>query len=277
MLAHADDYIPPELIRISTPLYRASAAEFEPKLGTYEYTVGWESIPAASCAVRISRDGDNLIIDAAARTYSAVDLLYKLRYEAIGTISASTFLPVNLTINHRENSRTKTIDMAFAPEGGEITAVRAKGADDPNKKIVSFTPHNRVLDPIGAGFLARSLSWTVGETKEFDVFNGKSRYYLALKAVERTTIEHLGRQWKVIVISPFVRNLTTTRPVSKLREAKIYITDDRDRDVLKITSSVFIGSVNTQLASFTPEVLQRTPLVTAAHAANDDSVRAQMR
>ncbi len=276
MLAHADDYISPELIRISTPRYQALPSEFEPKLGTYEYTVGWESIPAASCSVRISREGEELVVEAAARTYSAVDLLYKLRYDAVGRISAATFSPISLDIDHRENSRIKNINMSFTPNAGGVTSIRSKGPDDPDKKVLQFTPHNRILDPVAAGFLARSLRWNVGETKEFDVFNGKSRYYLSLKAIERTTIEHLGKSHHVIVISPYVRNLTTTRPIAKLREARIYVTDDSARDVLKITSSVFIGSVNTQLVSFTPDIQSNFP-ITVAQAANDDSVRAQLR
>jgi hypothetical protein len=81
---------------------------------------------------------------------------------------------------------------------------------------------------------------------------------------------------KVIVITPRVRNLSTTKPRSKLREAFIYITDDDQHEVLKIVSSVFIGSVTTELESFVPASANRSPLV-IAQAANSDEARAQMR
>jgi hypothetical protein len=273
---HADDYISPDLVKVTTPLYRPNKQLFHPKLGVYEYSVGWEGINAASCAVTISKKDETYVVDAAARTYSGVDLLYKLRYEAIATIAVEDFSSISLSIDHRENSRKKSIEMSFQPDRGPITATRGKGADDPEKKIVSFTPNNMTLDPIGAAFLARSLEWNIGDTKHFDVFNGKSRYFISLSAIRRETIEYKGEKRPVIVISPQVRNLTTTKPRAKLREAFIYVSDDQDRDVLRIVSSVFIGSVITELESFTPQTKLSNPLE-LVHANSDTDARAQMR
>jgi len=251
-MASADDYIAPDLVKVTTPLYKASLDYFQPRFGTYQYTVGWEGIPAASCSLSFKDDGNNFIVETAARTYSAVDLLYKLRYDATGIFSKNDLTSIKLTINHRENSRHKHVDIDFLPDGGRVSAIRSKGADDPHKIAVSFIPHNFTLDPIAAAFIARALPWELKETKVFDVFNGKSRYYIELTAVRRETIRHNGEERKVIVITPQVRNLTTTKPISKLREAFIYVTDDPYREVLKIVSSVFIGSVTTSLESFTP-------------------------
>jgi hypothetical protein len=273
---HADDYISPDLVKVTTPLYRRNKQLFHPKLGVYEYSVGWEGINAASCAVTVSKKDGTYIVDAAARTYTGVDLLYKLRYEAIGTISAEDFSSISLSIDHRENSRKKNIEMSFQPGQGQITATRGKGADDPDKKTVSFSPNNLTLDPIGAAFLARSLEWNIGDTKHFDVFNGKSRYFISLSAIRRETITYKGEKRPVIVISPQVRNLTTTKPRAKLREAFIYVSDDQDRDVLRIVSSVFIGSVITELDSFTPRTKLANPLE-LVQANSDTDARAQMR
>jgi hypothetical protein len=272
----ADDYISPDLVKVTTPFYKPGSLGFRPQLGVYEYSVGWEGITAASCAVTISRRGDTYVIDAAARTYSGVDLLYKLRYDAIGVISAKDFTSISLSIDHRENSRQKTIEMSFEPEQGTVSAVRGKGVIDPDKKHLSFEPNNMTLDPVGAAFLARSLDWTIGETKHFDVFNGKSRYFISLTAVERTTIEYKGEPRKVIAITPQVRNLTTTKPKSKLRQAFIYVSDDNEREVLKIVSSVFIGSVTVELESFSPLPEKEAPLVMVKANADEATSRAQM-
>lgn len=252
MVAKADDYISPELVKVTTPTYKASFDYFRPRFGTYEYTVSWEGIPAASCSLTFKQKNGHYIVETAARTYSGVDLLYKLRYSATGTLSKDDLTSVNLVIDHRENSRHKNVTIDFLPEAGRISAVRSKGEDDPHKISLSFVPHNSTLDPMGAAFIARALPWQTGETKTFDVFNGKSRYYIELTAVRRETIRHNGEEKRVIVITPQVRNLTTTKPISKLREAFIYVTDDPHREVLKIVSSVFIGSVTTSLDSFTP-------------------------
>ncbi len=270
MLAQADDYISPELIKVTTPLFRHRSTGFAPPRGTYEYSVSWQGIPAASCAVTVGEAEGNYVVDASARTYSGIDLLYKLRYRVTGTLTASNFSPIKLAIDHRENSRHKTINVAFDRESGEISAERLFGPNQSEKKNLAFTPHNLTLDPVTAVFLARGLDWEVGDSKHFDVFNGKSRYYITLSAVERTSIEYKGEQRRVLVITPRVRNLTTTKPVAKLREAFIYVTDDEHRDVLRIVSSVFIGSVTTELESFTPSEQRDTPLRMAS--ANQDTL-----
>jgi hypothetical protein len=77
-------------------------------------------------------------------------------------------------------------------------------------------------------------------------------------------------------MSPRVRNLTTTKAVEKLREAFIYVTADKFREVLKIESSVFIGSVLTELDSFVPATQPHSG-VQLASSANDDEVRASAR
>lgn len=276
MTARADDYIAPHLVKVSTPLYKAQTNKFKPRLGTYEYTVSWQGIPAASCTLTVDERNGKYLIEAAARTYSGVDLLYRLRYVATGTLDASTMQSESLVINHDENSRHKNIEMHFEDSGDKITAVRSKGPEDPDKKHVSFEPNNMTLDPIGAAFLARTLPWEVGQSRDLDVFNGKSRYFITLTAVEKTSIMYQGEMRKVIVITPRVRNLSTTKPRSKLREAFIYVTDDDQHEVLKIVSSVFIGSVTTELDSFIPAGEETSPLV-IAQASNSDEVRAQMR
>lgn len=272
----ADDYISPELVKITTPRYHPDNPAFRARLGTYVYSVGWEGINAASATVTISKQGETYIVDTSARTYTGVDLLYKLRYEAIGRISAKDLTSIDLSIDHRENSRHKEIKIKFSPALDAIYATRGKSANDPEQKVLSFSPDNFTLDPIAATFLARSLDWKIGDTKHFDVFNGKSRYFISLTAAERKTIRYHGESRPVIVITPQVRNVTTTKPRSKLRQAFIYVSDDEYREVLRIESSVFIGRVITELESFTPAET-REPPIQLVKQDDAEQARAQMR
>lgn len=277
MTATADDYIAPDLVKVTTPLYRPANAKYKPRPGVYEYTVGWEGITAASCSLTIREENGRFLIDAAARTYSGVDLLYKLRYEARGVIDADNLSSISLSIDHKENSRHKTIEMLFAPDSGKIQADRQTGDIAASQKHVEFTPRNPTLDPIAAAFLARSLDWKVGDARNFDVFNGKSRYFITLTAVDHKVIRFQGEERAVFVISPRVRNLTTTKPRSKLREAFIYVTDDDERDILRIESSVFIGSVSVDLESYSALPSAKEPPIIMVNAANSDAARAQIR
>lgn len=248
--AFAEDYISPELIRVSTPLYKVSTNSFKPLLGRYTYSVGWEGIDAASATVDVDSIDGQLHVTASARTFSGIDLFYKLRYTADAILDPMQFSPVSLHIDHQENSKKRLIDIRYNSDGS-VKAVRAQqnGSLD---KVLAFTPQNSMLEPISAAFMARGVDWHVGATRSFDVFNGKSRYLITLTATDRKTIEHSGRERDVFVISPKVRTLTTTKANEKLREASIYLSADEARDVLRIESSVFIGSVTTELVSFNP-------------------------
>lgn len=256
MPSSADDYISPDLIRVSTPIYHSSAGNFEPALGTYEYSVGWEGIPAASATVTIDEENGHYKVTAAARTLSAIDIFYKLRYTAVSSIDGLNLAPNKLHIIHDENSKHKEIVIDY-DKNGFVHASRTQqnGADD---KRLDFLPHNMMLEPISAAFLARAVDWKVGDTKVFDVFNGKSRYLISLNALDKKFITHQGQNREVFVISPRVRTLTTTKANEKLREAKIYLTTDKTRDILKIESSVFIGTVDTELESFIPSEKRET-------------------
>ena len=258
-----DETIPVDQVHVSTPMYKPSG-QFEPPLGTYEYGVSWEGIPAASASLTVTKEGNRYRIISSAKTASAIDLVYKLRYHAEGLIDARELRPIRTVIDHQENSRFKNTQMVFR-SNGEIETVRSnlgKGST-----VLKFTSDNFTLDPFSAAFLARSVDWKIGESYEFDTFNGKVRYLVTLTAVGKSTMQFGEEQREVWVISPKVVNLTNPRSKKKLREARIFLSADERREVLEVTSSVFIGSVTTKLENFTP----LSPGAAMHLAANDAS------
>jgi hypothetical protein len=266
--------IPPEQVQVSTPSYKPQFSEFDPPLGTYTYEVSWGGIPAAEAVVEVSQEGDSYRITASAKTFSAIDLFYTLRYRAVGEISAVDLRPEFTKITQLENSKVRSLDMRFH-QNGDIEATRTSQRQGRDKKTdsVRFNPNNGTLDPFSASFLARSLEWKLGETKEFDTFNGQTRYLISLTAEDKRTIEVGGVEREVWVIVPTVKNLSSNRAHEKLRRAEIFVTADKAREIVQISSSVFVGTVNTTLESFEPAppqseqvrlALQRTRELTLA-------------
>jgi len=249
-VATAQDSIEPEFVTVSTPYYRPDLVNFEPPLGTYSYGVSWQGIPAASAEVTIDQAGANYLVSASAKTASAIDLFYTLRYRADGEFSAIDMQPHKVTIRNQEGSKVRSVDMSFLGDG-EVFTVRSQNNQKP-AKIVRFNPNNNMLDPFSATVLARSLDWSVGKSFDFDIFNGKSRYLITMTAIDEAQVEVNGKKHDCWVVSPTVKNLTNTKANNKLREAKMYVTKDRSRDVLKIVSEVFIGAVTIELESFKP-------------------------
>ena len=245
----ADGYIPPDKVKVTTPVYRPAMSEFSPALGTYVYEVAWQGIPAATLTVNVEQEGLRYHIDTEAKTNKAIDVFYKLRYYGEAKISAIDLMPYETYIDSRENKKVKTARISFL-ENGEILSVRTRnGKQEP---LLKFDPNNFTLDPFSAAFLARSLNWKKGETKKFDTFNGKTRYLISLTAEDKVNMKINDQKKDVWVISPKVKKLTETNPKKKLREAKIYVTADSAREILLIASEVFVGTVTTTLKSFTP-------------------------
>lgn len=250
------------VVQVSTPVYHPNFSQFQPSFGTYDYTVSWQGIPAAEASISVEQEGLFYRIIASAKTYSGIDLLYKLRYRAEGLISALDLSPVKTIIDQRENSTFKNTQITFQPNG-EIISVRSKNGKDAT--VERLNTDNFTLDPFAAAFLARSLDWNIGDTKEFDTYNGKTRYIISLTAQDRKTLSVNGEKRDVWEIVPRVRMAGSTENHKKLRQAKIYVTADSRREVLQIVSSVFIGSVKTTLDSFTPST--RSPVTQVAQNA----------
>ena len=204
----ADKNIKAQDIKIYTPTYQPVFEEFDPPLGTYTYKVAWQGIPAATVTVVVDKNGDRYNIVTKAKTYSGIDLFYRLRYTAEGTISALDLTPIETVIDHRENSRHKVTKISFEKDGG-IKAVRYRKGTDDSKEELEFNPNNFTLDPISAAFLARGVDWKVGESKKFDTFNGKSRYLITLTASEKVIMKINGEEREAWQIVPKVENLTS--------------------------------------------------------------------
>jgi hypothetical protein len=249
-LAYAEE-LSAEEVRLSTPAYQPNLDNFNPPLGTYYYGVSWQGIPAASATTTISREGDFYRIVATARTAKAIDLLFKLRYSSEGILSTKSFTPFRTIIEHRENSRYRSIQVNFL-KNGEILTKRKSNND---YQEIRFNPENFTLDPFAAAMLARGLDWKTGQTRIFDTYNGKSRYLISLTCHEKTTIDFNGQKHEVWVVIPQADKVTDRKANSKLSKARIFVTSDERREILRIQSNVFIGSVKTELEKFVPLVI----------------------
>jgi hypothetical protein len=253
----------PRYVELSTPQYRAYEAEFAPQMGVYTYEVSWNGIPAAEAILTVGSEDLRYRITASARTYSPINLIYDLKYRADGLIDALDMSSQHHSVRQKENSRERSIDISFR-DGGEIESIRAqKGKPD---QVTRLETNNLTLDPFGAAFLARGLNWEIGETKYFDTFNGKVRYLISLTAEGRETLKVNGETKNCLVISPRVQKVNTSEPQHKLREAKIYVTDDSKREVVKIVSEVFVGAVTTKLLRFEPSATPETIRLAQARA-----------
>jgi len=250
---------PPGQVCISTPTY-VPPSSFKPLLGRYSYSVSWNGIPAGSIELELNRKDDDYEIHAKARTAKGIDLVYKLRYESQTVLAADTLKPKHSLAVVQTNSKEKTTELEFLPDG-KISSKRKNHQG--RVKTLKFNSDNFTLDPFSAAFLALSQEWKVGENRRFDLFSGKSRHLIELSAVEKTELKVNGAKRPAIVIIPtLIKKLNVTKETKKkkLRQAKIYISADQRREILKISSDLLFGSVNTEMVGFTPTTDKPAPI-----------------
>ena len=245
--------IAPAQVQISTPVY-TPGENFKPVSGLYSYTVSWNGIPAGSVELELNLNGSVYEIRASARSAKVIDLLYKVRYDSETLLAADTLRPKYSISVSKANSRKKITEMVFLPDG-EIHSVRKDHRG--RVKTLDFESTNFTLEPYSAGFLALSQDWKVGDVRQFDLFSGKSRYLIEFTAVEQTELKVNDKMRPAIVLTPMIKNLTDSadddKQKKKLRQAQIYISMDHPREILKITSDLLFGSVDTEMVAFAPK------------------------
>jgi hypothetical protein len=242
------DRIPMDQVKISTPVYTPDLSGFAPEMGTYTYRVSWMGIPAGTAEMKLARNGSDYEIRVKAYTARLIDIFYKLRYSTEAVISAETLLPKHSVSYSRENNRRKESKTTFLPNG----LVRSISKDNRGRvESIAFEPDNFTLDPYSAAFMALAMNWKVGDTRQFDTFTGTNRYLIKLTATDRAIIRVGNKSREAIVIVPEVQKLTDTDS-KKLTRAEIYVSADSDRKILRISSDLLIGSVNTDMVDFEP-------------------------
>ncbi len=223
--------------------------------------MNWQGIPVGSASITVhegpvalgdqAQPRDCFVVTAKAKTGKVISIFYTLKHLSESTFLADSLAPISFYSAQTENSKTKSREVAFSPDGLIHSALWKQGKDTPEEEI-DFKSENRTFDPISAAFLARSLPVGDDTVYTFDVFNGKHRFLITLSVVGREKIEVAGEQRESFKVVPTVKKLTDTEGEQRLRAATLWISADDKREVLKLKSEVLVGSVNAELERFIP-------------------------
>jgi hypothetical protein len=247
------DYIDPASIRVQTQKYVPETTDF--RRGVYEYEVSWKGIPVADASIDIQdKENDSssaYFVQAHAKTNKFIAIFYKLRHTSDSLFYTENLQPIKFSSRQSENSRSKSSQIVFG-EDGKITSVIEKNGKVEEER--SFVSENLTLDPISAAFLARSIPIKVGSKAAFDIYNAKNRYLISFEvtAIEDIFLPGHSEKRKAFKVIPSLTKLTDTEGEKRFRKAEIWIAADDTRDVLKVESEVFVGSVSAYLKSFKP-------------------------
>jgi hypothetical protein len=246
---HIEDTSP----SISTPKYSASIDSFHPPLGTYRFSVKWKMVNAGKASIKVSRDQDFYTIHVRAKTQNTVNKFYKMRFRGESQLSVDNLAPFKTLMYQRTNDREKKVEITFHDEG-EIESVRHKYKDKKKKKteIRKLNTENFTLDPISAVFIVRSLDWQEGVSRQFDIFDGKSRHLVTITCAGKQEKDALGETRETWVLVPTIQKITKSGDTSEVGKIRIYLSTDKAKEILIIEGDVLMGKIITKLESFTP-------------------------
>ena len=213
------------------------------------YRFAWGAIPAASADFTFSRTKrGELRLMVNAKTVGAARALWRMdaRHEAV--CRAATLQPVSLAQTETYTSKTKYTHADFDAAG--VTCLReSKPADQKPAKPNRF-PCAHVFDLHTALLFVRSQRLQPGDAYCFVVYPASSAYLAHVRAVGREKLKVAGREYNSVKLEirlEEIRKDLTLGPHKKFKQATTWVSDDRDRLLLKVEAEVFVGSVRAEL------------------------------
>lgn len=245
------EYIDPSETELKTEKYHPDVVPKD--RGKYEYKVAWQGIPVASASIDITDallgEAQLLNVTAWAKTAGPAVIFYRLNHTSESILNAQNLQPKVFRTFETVNSEARGRFVSFG-EQGQIYSRRWKEGKE--AEIQEFFTGNATFDPISAAILARSLPIESGKVFVFDVFNGKHRYEISFHVGDKEELRINNQMRSAFRVTPYVKKLTDTEGEKKLDHATLWISADAKREILKIESKVWIGSVTATLSNFTP-------------------------
>jgi Protein of unknown function (DUF3108) len=210
---------------------------------TFSYKAHWNGIPVATAEIQgapLTINGKALYrVEVQAKTTSILDFIWRMRDTIASTFDAQTIQPHQFVFSQRENSKSTDTTALFDQGKSKWSVQQQRG-----RKIAKFDfISNNTFDPITAVYMLRNLDFKVGDRIQFEVFGGKSRYWLTLDVVGRESITLNSGSIEAYKIIPQIKNINKQGYAERMRRAVVWVSADERKIPLRAVTSVFIGSI----------------------------------
>jgi hypothetical protein len=236
------------------------AAETQPPLKNYTpryrpfeggeravYEASWLGVPVATAKIDmrpVTLDGKkHYQATVKAESWHGLDMIFKMRDTIESTFDAETLHTRRFSFIQRENKKVIDTNAEVDPVTHKWDVKRKEGKK--RKDFAFESPYT--LDTVSAVYLARSLDFKVGDTFRLEVFGGKSRYLVTIDVVGKESVSVRRKQYEAYKIIPKVADMSKSGYAKRVRQATAWITADAKRLPVKMSTQVFIGSVNIEL------------------------------
>lgn len=214
------------------------------------YTFGWSALSAAEANFDFQTlKGGKGQMEVTAKTVGVVRPIWRFDTKHTALLDLATLRP--LTVRQKAVYSDETINTKLDFTSAEVTRFRSGSADKKPAKTKRFVFPD-VRDLHSSLQWIRSQRLRQGETYRFVVYPESSAYVAEVTVVGREKLHLAAKDWNSIRLSLKIWGLSKDLKLakySKFRSASMWISDDDDRMLLKVSSEIFVGAVWAELDS----------------------------
>jgi len=215
---------------------------------TASYRFGWTKLDAAEATITFSERKETRQLDVEGRTIGLVRTLWQLDVLHHADANAATLRP--MALQQRETYRDKTIrtELEFDPQS--VTKLRETKPDDKVTPARKRFAYRNMFDLHTAYLFVRSQPLANGETYRFVDYPGTAPYLATIRVTGRESLRVAAGTYNAIKLDVKLQKINRKFGLeahAKFKRGTAWISDDRDRVLLKVTADIFVGSVWAEL------------------------------
>jgi Protein of unknown function (DUF3108) len=223
--------------------------ELRPLRASYRF--GWAGLTAATGEIRFTTPSENEFqLDGTGQTIGFVRALWKLDVNYRAVANAQTLRPIET--QQAENYRQKKLitNLTFTNKG--VTRARTESRGGPSATKTRQFNFPDLFDLHSAMLYLRSQPLSDSSVDRVVVYAATNAYLATVTVVGRDQISVHAGTYKAIKLDLRLNRIgkhLELEPHRKFRRATIWVSDDRDRILLRIEAQVFVGTVFAELHS----------------------------
>ncbi len=215
------------------------------------YRFGWAGLTAATGEVHFTAPStDKFLLDGTGQTIGFVRALWKLDADFHAVANSYTLRPIET--QQTENYRKKKLVTRLTFTNKGVTGARIESRDGSTATKTRKFDFTDLFDLHSAMLYLRSQPLTDRSVHRVVVYASTNAYLATVTVVGRDEISVRAGTYKAIKIDLQLKRIgkhLELEPHRKFRRATIWVSDDRDRVLLRIEAQVFVGTVFAELQS----------------------------
>lgn len=214
-----------------------------------EYRFGWSGVTAARADFDFGKaPHGQMRLSMKTQTIGAVRALWRMDSQHTAFCSATTLRPLRLqqTEIYKGETESSQVEFSAAEVRRKTTVTPLKG---PQEKERRFKIPN-VLDLQSGLLFVRSQRLQAGDRYRFVVYPSTSGYLAEIEVIGREKVKVAAGSYDAIKCQVRLQGITKKyelAPHKKFKRAYAWLSDDRDRMLLRIEAEIFVGSVWAEL------------------------------